>query len=258
MGVSYLMVCKCNAFYLGKTICELRQRIGDYLYYSSSGKLTTIGCHIELHHKFDLMAIRFLCLEVVHQSSSGGDWDRVIFQRETMWNECLNVTTPPGLNKIIIYKPFLWYILFFSIPLALSHSFFPPLTFQTPLSPPFFTPSPSSPLASQHGSCMHAQCGEPDPVTSRTTSVHSWHPPGCGAHKRACPACEHSGFLPKEEALMHHKPGMHPDLYTDWPLLLDTAGVMLILISISVPCISRTNQLACYLFGRAKHDHRKQ
>lgn len=47
------MICDCNAFYVGKTIRELRQQIGDHLYYSANGKLTTIGRHIGLYHRFD-------------------------------------------------------------------------------------------------------------------------------------------------------------------------------------------------------------
>lgn len=52
-GVIYLMLCDCKAFYVGKTIRELRQRIGNHLYYSTNGKLTTIGRHIGLYHRFN-------------------------------------------------------------------------------------------------------------------------------------------------------------------------------------------------------------
>lgn len=69
---------------MGKTIFELRQRIGDHLYYSSNDKLTTVGRHIGLHHRFDLMAVRFLVLEVVHQSPGGSDWYRAILQTEIL------------------------------------------------------------------------------------------------------------------------------------------------------------------------------
>lgn len=48
-GVVYLMVCSCRAFYVGKIIRELRQRLGDHLYYSTNGKLTTVGRHIAVH-----------------------------------------------------------------------------------------------------------------------------------------------------------------------------------------------------------------
>lgn len=106
-GVIYLMNCVCKAFYVGKTIREFRQRIGDHLYDSENGKLTTIGRHIGLHHRFDNSVVKFLVLEVVQSNPRGGDWDRSILQRESLWIERLNATIPPGLNESVSYKAFL-------------------------------------------------------------------------------------------------------------------------------------------------------
>lgn len=53
-GVVYLMTCKCGAFYVGKTIRQLRQRINDHIYYSTNGKmLTPISRHLDLYHRFN-------------------------------------------------------------------------------------------------------------------------------------------------------------------------------------------------------------
>lgn len=106
-GVIYLMTCSCKAFYVGKTIREFRQRIGDHLYYSENGKLTTIGRHIGLYHKFDSLVVQFLVLEVVQPNPRGGDWDHSVLQRESLWIERLNATFRPGLNETVSYKPFL-------------------------------------------------------------------------------------------------------------------------------------------------------
>lgn len=95
------MIFNCNTFYVGKTIREFRQQIGDHLYYSTNGKLTTIGHHIGLHHKFDPHVVKLLVLEVVPQSLRGGDWDMAILQLETVWIERLNATIPPGLNEML-------------------------------------------------------------------------------------------------------------------------------------------------------------
>lgn len=62
-GVIYLMTCVCSAFYVGKTIREPRQRIGGHLYYSSNGKLTTVGCHVGLYHRFNPEVVQFMVLE---------------------------------------------------------------------------------------------------------------------------------------------------------------------------------------------------
>lgn len=73
--VIYLLICDCNAFFVGKTIRELRQWIGNHLYYSTNRKLTTIDCHIGLHHIFNTQVVKFLVLEVVPQDL-GDNWDR--------------------------------------------------------------------------------------------------------------------------------------------------------------------------------------
>lgn len=84
-GVIYLMVCACNAFYVGKTIRELRQRMLDHLYYLSSGKFTTVGRYIGLHHRFQPEVV--MVLEVVPEDLRGGDWDQLILRWETTWIE---------------------------------------------------------------------------------------------------------------------------------------------------------------------------
>lgn len=54
---------------MGKTIRELRQRIGDHLYYSSIGKLATVGRHIGLYHKFKPEVVKFMVLERIHEET---------------------------------------------------------------------------------------------------------------------------------------------------------------------------------------------
>lgn len=106
-GIVYLMLCTCQAFYVGKTIREFRQRISDHIYYSTNGKLTTVGNHIGLYHKYNLKAVGFLALEVVPPDGRGGDRAKILFQREALWIERLNATIPLGLNEVNSFKPFL-------------------------------------------------------------------------------------------------------------------------------------------------------
>lgn len=101
------MTCICNAFYVGKTKRELCQRIGDHLYYSTGGKFTAVGRHIGLHHRFKFEVAKFFVLEVIPQNPRGGNWDKLILQREILWIERLNAIVPPGLNEVISYRPFL-------------------------------------------------------------------------------------------------------------------------------------------------------
>lgn len=51
------------------------------------------------------MVLSFV-LEVIPVNPRGGNWDKTILQRETLWIECLNAMTPPGLNEANSYKPF--------------------------------------------------------------------------------------------------------------------------------------------------------
>lgn len=103
------MVCACHAFYFGKTIRELRLRMGDYLYHATNGKHTTVGPprHIGLYLRFQPNVARFLVLEIVPEYPRGGDWDSAILRRETHWIERLNALNPPGLNEALSYKPYL-------------------------------------------------------------------------------------------------------------------------------------------------------
>lgn len=71
-GVIYLMVCTCDAFNVGKTIRELQKRIGDHLYYSSNGKLTTVGHYIGLHHRFKPEVVKFIVLKVIPEDLRRG------------------------------------------------------------------------------------------------------------------------------------------------------------------------------------------
>ena len=67
------MICTCGAFYIGKTIREFRQRMGDHFYDSDVGKLTTVGRHVGLYHRYDLSVVRFFILEVIPPHPQGGD-----------------------------------------------------------------------------------------------------------------------------------------------------------------------------------------
>lgn len=105
-GVIYLM-CKCQAFYVRKAICQFKQRLNDHIYYSANGKMfTPVSRHLDLYHKFDTSFVTFLVQEVVSQDPRGGNWDRRILQRETLWIESLNATYLPGINEVQSYKSF--------------------------------------------------------------------------------------------------------------------------------------------------------
>lgn len=99
-GVIYLMTCQCGAFYMGKTSRQLRQRINGHIYYSGNGKmLTSVSRHLDLYHKCDTLVVSFLVLAVVPRNPKGGEWDKILPQKEAIWVERLSVVNPPGLNE---------------------------------------------------------------------------------------------------------------------------------------------------------------
>lgn len=57
-------------------------------------------------HQGNIPRIKFLVLDRVHPNR-GGDWDKILLQRETRWIVALQATLPPGLNDYISYRPFL-------------------------------------------------------------------------------------------------------------------------------------------------------
>lgn len=81
-GVVYLMSCKCNAFYIGKTAQQFLSRIKDHIYYSMNGKMVTaVSRHLDLYHKFDASLVSFIALAVVPKDPRG-DWDKFFARRQ--------------------------------------------------------------------------------------------------------------------------------------------------------------------------------
>lgn len=107
-GVAYLMSCVWGAFYVGKTARCFWQRIKDHLYLSTNGKmLTPVSRHLDLYHGFDATCVSFIALAVIPKDPCGGNWDKVILQKEALWIERLNAIHAPGINEIQSYRSFL-------------------------------------------------------------------------------------------------------------------------------------------------------
>lgn len=64
-GVVYLMLCKCNCYYVGKSRRELRKETAS-IYISS---------HTSRNHGYDPSIVKFIVLDTVHIDPRGGNWD---------------------------------------------------------------------------------------------------------------------------------------------------------------------------------------
>lgn len=87
MGVVYLLLCSCNCFYVRKTIQKLWQRLYRHL-----RAMKTNDTDLPLGR---------------HPGSWGGDFNKLLLQRELRWICNLSATWPPGLNETFNLKPFL-------------------------------------------------------------------------------------------------------------------------------------------------------
>lgn len=106
--VIYIIFCRCEAFYIGKTIRPFWKRVKDHVYYANSGLLnTTMGHHVVLKHQYDPLVLKFSALNRIHEDPRGGNFDQQVLQRETQWVFNLRATIYPGLNDMMSFRPFL-------------------------------------------------------------------------------------------------------------------------------------------------------
>lgn len=108
IGVIYLMICECNAFYVGKTKCPFFRCIRDHVSLVLKKKMETpISRHVGLCHQFDDTKMHFYALEYAPPNEMGGDYDKILLQCETKWISDLCALQYPGLNDVLSFKPFL-------------------------------------------------------------------------------------------------------------------------------------------------------
>lgn len=69
--------------------------------------MSPIGKHRTWKHNKNPHCFRFFAPERIHNDIRGGDWDRLILQREARWIHQLGATQAPGPNVAVNFKPFL-------------------------------------------------------------------------------------------------------------------------------------------------------
>ncbi|OCT91964.1 hypothetical protein XELAEV_18015021mg, partial [Xenopus laevis] len=106
-GVIYVMKCKCDLLYVGKTRREFRRRILEHVGYVRNKRNTTVANHINDMHKGDSAYMRFFAVEHIQQTTRIGDIDKKLLQSEAKWIYWLNTKAPNGLNEGFTFCPFL-------------------------------------------------------------------------------------------------------------------------------------------------------
>lgn len=107
-GVVYFMECDCGAYYIGKTKQELWRRVSKHMYSMEIGdRYLPTGRHVVYEHNYKLPNVTFTVLQKVQIPERGGDWNKVLLQKEQKWIFHLQAMSPPRLNESISFAPFL-------------------------------------------------------------------------------------------------------------------------------------------------------
>ncbi|OCT57179.1 hypothetical protein XELAEV_18003877mg [Xenopus laevis] len=63
-----------------------------------------------LLHGHNSNQLRWMVLQVVSEPTRGGDFDRMLLQKEVMWIDKLNSMAPVGLNEDLSYSCFFLFL----------------------------------------------------------------------------------------------------------------------------------------------------
>lgn len=108
VGVVYLLKCQCGRFYIGKTKLEFCKRARRHI----ASMLTAnpelpLGRHVSGYHAGVCPRFQSVILDHIHPNMRGGEWNKLLLQREARWIMELNATHPPGLSTQLSYRPYL-------------------------------------------------------------------------------------------------------------------------------------------------------
>lgn len=113
-AIIYQAVCPCELIYVGLTSREFRKRIREHILGIEAARqvqdesdLKTIPRHFRQYHNCDSTLLRFKAIDRVLYQRRGGNWKKVLAQKEIRWIYELNTCTPYGLNESASFAPFL-------------------------------------------------------------------------------------------------------------------------------------------------------
>ncbi|OCT82948.1 hypothetical protein XELAEV_18025483mg [Xenopus laevis] len=109
--VVYTLKCPCGMMYIGKTIRSVNTRIKEHKNTIRNFALdtytdTSVSRHFS-EAKHHVSQLKWKVLEVVKRPQRGGNWDKLLLQREAWWIEKMDSTKPLGMNDFNSLKCFL-------------------------------------------------------------------------------------------------------------------------------------------------------
>lgn len=108
IGVIYLLMCDCASYYVGKTNQEFWRRAYRHIIsMKTCNPSLPLDRHVSNFHSGVFPKLSFLILDRVHPGLRGGDWNKILLQKEQKWIFRLQATRAPGLNDTTSFRPFL-------------------------------------------------------------------------------------------------------------------------------------------------------
>ncbi|CAJ0923661.1 unnamed protein product [Ranitomeya imitator] len=113
-AVIYHATCPCGLIYVGMTTREFRRRVREHVLDIEGARmaedplrLQPIPRHFKALHGCDPSGLRIKGIDRVFIGQRGGNWKRMLAQREARWIYKLDTIMPLGLNDHNSYAPFL-------------------------------------------------------------------------------------------------------------------------------------------------------
>lgn len=114
IGVIYHATCPCGLIYIGLTSRPLKRRVREHVLGIEAAKneedltsLKTIPKHFKLKHDCNARLLRVRGIDRILIGERGGNWRKILAQREAKWIYTLDTVSPKGLNDNISFAPYL-------------------------------------------------------------------------------------------------------------------------------------------------------
>lgn len=110
----YFAICPCQLIYVGLTTRELKRRVREHVLSIRSAregddilKLKTIPRHFKIHHECNPQGLKVWGIDRILINQRGGNFAKLLAQREAKWIHVLDIVVPHGLNENLSFAPFL-------------------------------------------------------------------------------------------------------------------------------------------------------
>lgn len=109
-NVVYLIKCICGVWYVGKTKRSQKTRIAEHRSnIRTLDQRNPVAVHF-MEARHNIRSLRYIGIEHVKATRSGGHTDNLLLRRELYWIHRLSTMSPRGLDQEFDIRPFLTWI----------------------------------------------------------------------------------------------------------------------------------------------------